>query len=123
MNTENIISALIGALSGGGLTQLLNIGINRKKGKAAVVSDEIENVRKQVTVYQTIIADLNKRISDLTRENEELRAASRQMQDQITTLQQQYAAIYRAVRHGSMPEEDKRGPQPRNARGQFTRKS
>ena len=87
MDLTDVISIVCGAAGGGIVTQIVNWRINRKKGIAEAKnaeaeasntledarSKEIENVRKSVEVYQTIIADQNKRISELTEEVQQIR--------------------------------------------------
>lgn len=115
MDINDILSILGGAAGGGVLTQIVNWRINRKKGIAEAknaeaeasntVEDarakEIENVRKSVEVYQTIIADQNKRISELTEEVNQIRRERAEMenkyQSQIALLQSQIVEINRAL--------------------------
>lgn len=115
MDVNDILSILGGAAGGGVLTQIVNWRINRKKGMAEAknaeaeasntVEDarakEIENVRKSVEVYQTIIADQNKRISELTEEVNQIRRERAEMenkyQSQIALLQSQIVEINRAL--------------------------
>ena len=115
MDLTDVISIICGAAGGGIVTQIVNWRINRKKGIAEAknaeaeasntIEDarakEIENVRKSVEVYQTIIADQNKRISELTEEVQQIRRERAEMertyQAQIATLQSQIIEINRAL--------------------------
>lgn len=106
----------------GGVTQVVNWRINRKKSMAEAknaeaeasntVEDargkEIENIRKSVEVYQTIITDLkarndeqNERISELTQEvntlRDQLRIERNEHQKQIDGLQKQIIEITRVL--------------------------
>ena len=97
MELGEIVSYLGTAIGGGALTQVVNWRLNKKKVKEEVKSDEIENIRKSIDVYQTIIADQNKRISDLTEEvntlREQLRTERGEYQQQIQALQKQIVEI------------------------------
>ena len=106
----------------GGVTQVVNWRINRKKSMAEAknaeaeasntVEDargkEIENIRKSVEVYQTIITDLkarndeqNERISELTQEvntlRDQLRIERNEHQKQIDGLQKQIIEITKVL--------------------------
>ena len=101
MEAIELISYIGTAIGAGGLTQLFNWKINKKKAKAEVQADEIENIRKSVEVYQTIISDQNKRIAELTEEVQTLRKEKREMEEsyakQIALLQEQIVEINRAL--------------------------
>lgn len=96
-----VISALGGALGGGGIASVFTLRSARKKASEEVKSDEIENIRKSVEVYQTIIADQNQRISELTQEvntlREQLRTERNEHQKQIDSLQKQIIEITRVL--------------------------
>lgn len=89
------------AAGAGGVTQLLNWKFSRKKAAAEIKSDEIDNIKKTVEVYQTIISDQNKRINELTAEVQELRDERRRMeqtyQKQIADLQKQIVEITKVL--------------------------
>ncbi len=89
------------AIGAGGITQLVNWKLNRSKAREEVKSDEIDNIKKSVEVYQTIIADQNKRITELTEEvnglREQLRNERGEYQRQIDSLQKQIIAITRVL--------------------------
>lgn len=101
MEFGDILGYVISAVGGGGVTQLVNWRLNKKKGQVEVQADEIDNIRKSVEVYQTIIADQNKRINELTVEVQQLRTEKRQMEEtyqaQIATLQKQIVEINRVL--------------------------
>ena len=101
MEIGEIISYIGTAVGGGAITQFANWKLNKKKVKEEVKSDEIENIRKSIDVYQTIIADQNKRISDLTEEVNTLRAQLRserdEYQQQIQALQRQIVEITKVL--------------------------
>lgn len=137
MDLTDVISIVCGAAGGGIVTQIVNWRINRKKGIAEAKNaeaeasntledaraKEIENVRKSVEVYQTIIADQNKRISELTEEVQQIRRERAEMerayQAQIATLQSQIIEINRVlgikarsvIRDGNTTYNDKRPQQ------------
>lgn len=89
------------AIGAGGITQLVNWKLNRSKAREEVKSDEIDNIKKSVEVYQTIIADQNKRITELTEEvnglREQLRNERGEYQRQIDSLQKQIIEITRVL--------------------------
>lgn len=89
------------AIGAGGLTQIVNWRLNRNKAREEVKSDEIDNIKKSVEVYQTIIADQNKRITELTEEvnglREQLRNERGEYQRQIDSLQKQIIEITRVL--------------------------
>jgi predicted RNase H-like nuclease (RuvC/YqgF family) len=101
MDFGEIMTYIGTALGGGGLTQVVNWRINRNKAKEEVKSDEIENIRKSIDVYQTIISDQNKRITELTQEvntlREQLRIERNEHQKQIDGLQKQIIEITRVL--------------------------
>lgn len=89
------------AIGAGGLTQIVNWRLNRSKAREEVKSDEIDNIKKSVEVYQTIIADQSKRITELTEEvnglREQLRNERGEYQRQIDSLQKQIIEITRVL--------------------------
>lgn len=89
------------AIGAGGITQLVNWKLNRSKAREEVKSDEIDNIKKSVEVYQTIIADQSKRITELTEEvnglREQLRNERGEYQRQIDSLQKQIIEITRVL--------------------------
>ena len=101
MELGEIVGYIGTALGGGAVTQVVNWKLNKKKVKEEVKSDEIENIRKSIDVYQTIIADQNKRISDLTDEVNTLRAQlhseREEYQKQINALQKQIVEITKVL--------------------------
>lgn len=101
MDFGEIMTYVGTAIGAGGLTQVVNWRINRKKAKEEVKSDEIENIRKSIDVYQTIISDQNKRITELTQEvntlREQLRIERNEHQKQIDSLQKQIIEITRVL--------------------------
>ena len=96
-----IIGYIGTAIGAGGLTQIVNWRLNRSKAREEVKSDEIDNIKKSVEVYQTIIADQNKRITELTEEvnglREQLRNERGEYQRQIDSLQKQIIEITRVL--------------------------
>ena len=96
-----IIGYIGTAIGAGGLTQIVNWRLNRNKAREEVKSDEIDNIKKSVEVYQTIIADQSKRITELTEEvnglREQLRNERGEYQRQIDSLQKQIIAITRVL--------------------------
>lgn len=108
MEFGEIMGYVATALGGGGIASIFNWKINKSKVKEELKSDEIENIRKTVEVYQTIISDLKKRndeqntkINELTQEVEQLRREKREAeiehQRQIQNLQRQIVEITKAL--------------------------
>lgn len=108
MELGEIMGYVATALGGGGIASIFNWKINKSKVKEELKSDEIENIRKTVEVYQTIISDLKKRndeqntkINELTQEVEQLRREKREVeiehQRQIQNLQRQIVEITKAL--------------------------
>lgn len=96
-----IIGYIGTAIGAGGITQIVNWKLNRSKAREEVKSDEIDNIKKSVEVYQTIIADQSKRITELTEEvnglREQLRNERGEYQRQIDSLQKQIIEITRVL--------------------------
>lgn len=101
MEWGEIIGYAASALGGGGIASVINWRTAKRKATEEVKSDEIENIRKSVEVYQTIINDQNKRIAELNEEVQKLRDERREMeksyQAQIASLQRQIVEITRAL--------------------------
>lgn len=127
MDWTTIITSLLTFIAGGGIFTLVTIGVQRKKLKAGVKSDEIDNMRKALEdFYKPLlktqderIASQNMRITELETEVKTLRDEKRQMelsyQKQIADLQKQITYITRALGI-------KANKQIRAANGQFTAK-
>ena len=113
-----ILGYLGAAGGGGGLTALINWRYNKKKNAADLKSDEIENIRKSLEVYQTIISDQNKRILELNEEVQKLREDKIKMEEayqhQLSMMQKQITELYRAMGI-------KANKQARNKLGQYTK--
>lgn len=103
-----VVTGIGGLLGGGGIMALFNWKENKSKAKEEVKSDEIENIKKSVEVYQTIISDLKasdadktQRINELTAEIKQLREDKLQSelnyQRQIQNLQRQIVEITKAL--------------------------
>lgn len=74
MDTEWILSMVGSAVGAGGLVQIFNWRINKRKAKAEAKQDEIENINSIVEgVYKPIIDSLNNRVSALDAEVSSLR--------------------------------------------------
>lgn len=108
MEFGEIMGYAVSALGGGGIASIFNWRINKSKVKEELKADEIENIRKTVEVYQTIITDLktrndeqNTKINELTQEVEQLRREKREAemehQRQIQNLQRQIVEITKAL--------------------------
>lgn len=102
MEVNEIISYAATALGAGGLTQLLNWRINRKKGKEEGKGMEIDNIKKIVDeVYKPLINQQNTRIQELEAEVKALREERTRERDsyqkQIAALQKQIVDITKAL--------------------------
>lgn len=95
MELDTILTIVGSAVGGGGLTQLVNWRINKRKAKAEVKQSEIEVIAQTVqTVYEPIIKQQNDRIAELDSEVKQLREEKRQLQKdyekQIKDLKEDY---------------------------------
>ena len=108
MEIGEILGYIGTAFGGGVVTQIANWRLNKNKVKEEVKSDEIDNIRKSVEVYQTIIsdctnrlADQNVRIGELTEEvnslREQLRTERNEHERQIQALQKQIVEITKVL--------------------------
>ena len=109
MDMGEIMTYVATALGAGGLTQIINWRISKRKATAEVKSDEIDNMRKAMEdFYKPLlhhqderIAAQNVRIAELENEVKTLRDEKRQMelsyQKQIADLQQQITTITKAL--------------------------
>lgn len=111
------------ALGAGGLTQIINWRIGKRKATAEVKSDEIDNMRKAMEdFYKPLlqhqderIAAQNTRIAELETEVKTLRDEKRQMelayQKQISDLQMQITTITKAlgIKASKQIRDEKRG--------------
>ena len=125
MDWTTIITSLITFVAGGGIFTLVTVGVQKKKMKAGVKSDEIDNMRKALEdFYNPLlkaqddrIATQNVRIKELESEvkslREEKNAQELAYQRQIADLQKQITDITRALGI-------KANKQIRNNKGQYT---
>lgn len=102
MELGEIIGYAVSALGGGGVMSIINWQTNKRKAKAEVKSDEIENMRKAMEDFYTpLVKKQNERISELEDEVKTLRKERMQMeqtyQRQIVDLQRQIVEITRAL--------------------------
>lgn len=102
MELGEIIGYAVSALGGGGVMSIINWQTNKRKAKAEVKSDEIENMRKAMEDFYTpLVKKQNERISELEDEVKTLRQERMQMeqtyQRQIVDLQRQIVEITRAL--------------------------
>lgn len=109
MEWGEVMGYVATALGAGGLTQIINWRISKRKGIAEVKSDEIDNMRKAMEdFYKPLlnhqderIAAQNARIAELENEVKTIREEKRQMelsyQKQITDLQTQITEITKAL--------------------------
>ena len=80
MTFEDIMTYILPAIGGGGLVGIANWRINKRKAKAEVKADEIENLKQTIeSIYQPIIDDLKKRLSEVEGEIQDVRAENAQL--------------------------------------------
>lgn len=109
MDFLEILGYVGSAVGGGGLTQLINWRLNKRKNVAEVKSDEIDNMRKQMQDFydplvnrqNELIKQQDEKIASLEKEVRDLRTEKREQellyQRQIATLQAQIVQINRAL--------------------------
>ena len=125
MDWTTIITGILSFVAGGGLLTIVTVSVQKKKMKAGVKADEIENLRNAVeSVYKPLIEEQNIRIATQSRRINELEAEVKTLRDekhtqellyqkQIADLQKQITEITRALGI-------KAAKQLRNAKGQYT---
>lgn len=123
MDWGELIGYVATALGAGGLTQIINWRIGKRKAAAEVQSDEIDNMRKAMEdFYKPLlhhqderIAAQNARIVELEAEVKTIRDEKRQMeisyQKQISDLQMQITTITKAlgIKASKQIKDEKRG--------------
>ena len=119
MEIAEILGYVATAVGGGGLTGITMWRINRRKAKAEVKADEIDNMRKAMEFYDALVKKQNERIAELEEEIKTIRAEKRQMQidyqKQIDALQKQITNITRSLGIRA-------GEQLRDSKGRYTKK-
>ena len=95
MDIAEILSYAVTAIGAGGVTQVVNWRLNKRKASAEVKSDEIDNMRKAMQdFYEPLVERQNTRIGELEKEVATLRSERVKMQEdyqrQISTLQEDY---------------------------------
>lgn len=119
MEASEIVTYVLTALGGGGITQFFNWRANKKKVNSEAKAMEIDNIKEIVdSVYQPLIAQQNARIKELETEVKALRDERDNMrtehQKEIAKLQKQILDITRALGL-------KATNHVRNSKGQFTK--
>lgn len=109
MEFGDIWTYVVTAVGGGGITQLINWRLNKRKNAAEVntaeaeaKAAEIDNMRKAMQdFYEPLVERQNARIAELEKEVKDLRADKREQellyQKQISALQEQILQINRAL--------------------------
>lgn len=102
MEIGEIIGYVATAIAGGGITQIANWRLNKRKAREEVNGDAIENMRKAMQdFYDPLVERQNARIAELEQEVKELREEKREMerehQAQIAKLQSQIVEITRVL--------------------------
>ena len=132
MEFGEIISYVLTALGGGGLSGFIFWRLNRRQKEAEVKNQEIENINDIVEkVYKPMIDTLNERVTALDAEvrslREERRAAAERHEAEISAIKKDCAEKSEAMRKQT-PElageqEQKADRQARAKNGQFTNKN
>lgn len=129
MEMSEIWGYILTAVGSGGITQIVNWRINKRKAKAEVQQSEIEVIAATVrTVYEPIIKQQNDRIAELDKEVKDLRAEKRRMQEeyekQIQGLREEHnkqiSALEKRMLEVSRAVGLRTATQTRAANGQFT---
>jgi len=95
MELSEIWGYIITALGGGGITQLVNWRINKKKGNVEIKQSEIEVIAETVrSVYEPIIKQQNDRIEELNKEFKQFRQEKEEELRQIRKEKQEMQADY-----------------------------
>ena len=107
MDFQEIITYALSALGGGGVVGIANWRINKRKAKAEVKADEIENLKNTIeSIYQPIIDDLTRRVAevegevrDVRAENEVLRKENAKLRAELAELRNR--AMFRNTERGT----------------------
>ena len=125
MDFQEIITYALSALGGGGVVGIANWRINKRKAKAEVKADEIENLKNTIesiyqpiiddlenlkntieSIYQPIIDDLKRRVAevegevrDVRAENEVLRKENAKLRAELAELRNR--AMFRNTERGT----------------------
>lgn len=102
MNFGDVWGYIVALVGGGGITQLVNWRLNKRKNIAEVKSDEIATMRQAMQdFYEPLVNRQNVRIQELESEIANLREERRKMeshyQSQILALQEQIVLINKAL--------------------------
>lgn len=132
MEFGEIISYVLTALGGGGLSGFIFWRLNKRQKEAEVKSQEIENINDIVEkVYKPMIDTLNERVTALDAEvkslREERRAAAERHEAEISAIKKDCAEKSEAMRKQilelSVELAKKADRQARAKNGQFTNKN
>ena len=132
MEFGEIISYVLTALGGGGLSGFIFWRLNRRQKEAEVKNQEIENINDIVEkVYKPMIDTLNERVTALDAEvrslREERRAAAERHEAEISAIKKDCAEKSEAMRKQilelSVELAKKADRQARAKNGQFTNKN
>ena len=126
MEIGEIVGYVITALSAGGITQIINWRINKRKAKAEAKQSEIEVIAQTVqTVYEPIIKHQNERITELEREVKELRDEKRSLQTEyeskIDSLKEEYSTQIQSLKDILLNFNSSGKKYNRGANGQFVK--
>lgn len=134
MDIETIITAVLGALGGGGVGSFIGWRAKKrqdeaeaKKTEQEVKSDQIENIEKMVEkAYKPIIEDLTRQIKTLQEKVEKLESekdAQNERIDELEAENRKLRAALKEVSPDSIPSQrgDNGKTAPRSKDGRFTK--
>ena len=132
MDIGEIISYVLAAAGGGGLSGIVFWKLNKRQKKAEVENQEIGNINSIVKdVYQPIIEDLKDRVEALDNEvrslREEKKAVARQHEDEIEAIKKDCAEkseyMKRQILELSAELAKKQDKPARKSNGQYAKRS
>ena len=132
MDFGEIISYVLTALGGGGLSGFIFWRLNKRQKEAEVKNQEIENINDIVEkVYKPMIDSLNERVSALDDEvknlREERRAAAQRHEEEIAAIKKDCSekseAMKRQILELSAELAKKQDRQARAKNGQYAKKN
>ena len=128
MDIETIITAVLGALGGGGIGSIIGWKARKSRAEAEAKGDQIENIEKMVEkAYKPIIEDLTARIKRLQEKVDKMDQERDALNERIDELEEENRKLRSALRElapDSIPS--RRGENgkkaARNPNGTFAKK-
>ena len=97
MELTDIILAVSSAVGGGGIAQLLNWRLSKRKGAAEVKSSEIDNMGKAMEFYRTLTEEQTKHIEALNQRISSQDEKISLQQKELEALHEQVISLYRLI--------------------------